>query len=113
MIQQVCTGSPWKTSPPSQKINSIAQLMVPSESKQNSGKQKVDELIISCALCEAQIAAALEECICSHFNGVIPIEKTSTKLGLMVTILATVNGIKADSLVDTGSPATVLSLKFP
>ena len=64
-----------------------------------------------CALCEVELVAALEE-FTAIVNGVAPTKKNLTKLGPTVTILATVNGVKVDALVDTGSPVTILSLKF-
>ena len=101
--------APGKRNAPNQKNTSVAQLILPSESGQNSGKQKVEEL--RRALREAELTAALEECTVI-VNGVVPTEKNSTELGPMVTIPALVNGVKVDTLVDTGSPVTILSLKF-
>ena len=63
------------------------------------------------ALCKAELATALEGNT-AIVNGVVPTEKNSTKLGPTVTILAAVNGVKVDALVDTGSPITILSFKF-
>ena len=73
---------------------------------------------LQCALHEAELATALEEC--SHccwscvaiVVGVVPTEKISTKLGPTVTIPATVNEVKVDVLVDTRSPVTILSFQF-
>ena len=101
--------APGKRNAPNQKNTSVAQLMVPSESGQNSAKQKVEEL--RRALHEAELAAVLEECTVI-VNGIVPTEKNSTELGPTVTISALVNGVKVDALVDTGSPVTILSLKF-
>ena len=101
--------APGRRNAPTQKNASVSQLIVPSESEQNARKQKVEEL--QCALREAELAAALDECT-AIVNGVVPTEKNSTKLGPMITIPTTVNGIKADALVNTGSPVTILSLKF-
>ena len=101
--------APGKRNAPNQKNTSVAQLIVPSESGQNSGKQKVEEL--RRALREAELTVTLEECTVI-VNGVVPTEKNSTELGPTVTIPALVNGVKVDALVDTGSLVTILSLKF-
>ena len=39
-------------------------------------------------------------------------KKLSAKLGPTVIILAVLNEVEVDALVDTGSPITILSLKF-
>ena len=39
-------------------------------------------------------------------------EKKSDNLGPTITVSATVNGVSTETLVDTGSPVTILSLKF-
>ena len=60
---------------------------------------------------KAELTAALEECTTTVY-GVVTSEKKSTNLGPTISISAMVNGVPTEALVDTGSPVTILSLKF-
>ena len=92
-----------------QRNTSVDNLTVPPRSDDNSKKQNVEDL--RCALRKAELTTALEECTTTVY-GVVTSEKKSTNLGPTISISAMVNGVPTEALVDTGSPVTILSLKF-
>ena len=80
------------------------------ESVTVSRKEKITELRKE--LQKAELAAAIEEA-----SGVLSVvepmtTKPKTKLGPTLFASVTVNGVPTEALVDTGSPATIISLEF-
>lgn len=63
-------------------------------------------------LCRAELEEALEEV--SGVLGVLQSDTTSSTAGLGSTVFASilVDGVATRALIDTGSPATIISLKF-
>ena len=82
----------------------------PDEGSKQTSWRKISELRQE--LQEAELAAAITEA-----SGVLSVVKstaagTKTKLGPTVFAPVTVNGVATEALVDTGSPATIISLGF-
>ena len=72
----------------------------------NPPKKKIED--IRRELREAELAAAVNDAA-----GIIRnVEGVSNTLGPTITARVEVNGVSTDALVDTGSPATILSLDF-
>ena len=74
----------------------------------STGKQKEIQKLRE-KLRQAELAEAIESS--RELNLVIPI-KAGTRLGPTVYAPITVDGVTTDALVDTGSPATIVSLEF-
>ena len=73
-------------------------------------KQRIEELRQE--LTEAELAEAVNEVTpVTHTVSLTTRDKTS-KLGPSVFVKLGVNGVLTDALIDTGSPATIVSLQF-
>ena len=84
--------------------------VVSVEGRTDERRQRIQELRRE--LREAELADAVDEAAPTTHN-VSPIGGTSGSiLGPAVTVKLGVNGVLTDALVDTGSPATIVSLKF-
>ena len=82
---------------------------VTSDDSRASKEQRVEELRKQ--LREAEMAAAVEN-TAGRLSMVTASEGTVSQLGPTIFTSVEVNGIPTKALVDTGSPATIISLKF-
>ena len=82
---------------------------VTSDDSRGSKEQRVEELRKQ--LREAEMAAAVEN-TAGILNMVTASEGTVSQLGPTIFTSMKVNGVPTKALVDTGSPATIISFKF-
>ena len=75
-----------------------------------SPKSQVEELRQQ--LHEAELAAAVDTQTAEIKNVTGDSEAPKSALGPILTASVEVNGVSTDALVDTGSPATIISLEF-
>lgn len=82
----------------------------PSEQKMGEAEHRIQEL--RQMLREAEVSAGLEEATGSVNVVMFSDTATPTQMGPTITTMICVNGVKTAALVDTGSPVSIMSLKF-
>ncbi len=106
-----------RASPKTGKMSAIASYSYEDGPRQgistNATDQPADKIAtLRRKLQEAELQEALEQSR-GRIHGITPIDKTEREhLGPIVSAEVELEGVKADALLDTGSPATIVSLEF-